>query len=129
MSLATATTWFFNFVLSITFPSLLAAWKPQGAFGWYAAWNIVGFFLVLFFVPETKEKTLEELDRVFEIPSRAHAAYGLRQFKYFFARYIFRQDVAPVKLVEMDDVPEFRRYSSTMSPQNSTEKPAAATVV
>jgi hypothetical protein len=38
MSFATATTWFFNFVLSITFPSLLAAFKPQGAFGFYAAW-------------------------------------------------------------------------------------------
>lgn len=65
MGLATATTWFFNFVLSVTWPSLLAAFKPQGAFGWYAAWNIIGFFLVLFFVVETKGKTLEELDMVF----------------------------------------------------------------
>ena len=35
---------FFNFVLSITWPSLLVAFKPQGAFGWYAAWNVVGWF-------------------------------------------------------------------------------------
>lgn len=34
MSLATATTWLFNFVVSFTFPSLLRAFKPQGAFGW-----------------------------------------------------------------------------------------------
>lgn len=60
---------------------------------------MVGFFLVLFFVPETKEKTLEELDQVFEIPSRVHAAYGLRQFKYFFQRYVFRRDVEPVRLI------------------------------
>ena len=33
MSLATATTWFFNGLLSITWPSLLVAFKPQGAFG------------------------------------------------------------------------------------------------
>jgi len=64
MSLATATTWFFNFILSVTWPSLLLAFKPQGAFSWYACWNIVGFFLVLFFMPETKERTLEELDQV-----------------------------------------------------------------
>src|SRR4051812_23263639 len=38
MSLATATTWFFNFVLSVTWPSMQAAFTPQGAFGWYAAW-------------------------------------------------------------------------------------------
>src|SRR5579871_4635048 len=36
MSLATATTWFFNFLLSVTWPSLKRAFKPQGAFGWYA---------------------------------------------------------------------------------------------
>jgi hypothetical protein len=79
MSLATATTWFFNFVLSVTWPSLLKAFKPQGAFAWYAVWNIIGFFGVLFFVPETKGKTLEELDQVFGVWSRDHAAYGLRQ--------------------------------------------------
>lgn len=51
MSLATATTWFFNAMLSITWPSLLKAFKPQGAFGWYAAWNIAGWWMVLLFMP------------------------------------------------------------------------------
>lgn len=50
MSLATATCWFFNFVLSITWPSLLKAFGQTGAFCWYAGWNVVGFFLVLFFL-------------------------------------------------------------------------------
>ncbi|KAK3293468.1 uncharacterized protein B0H64DRAFT_419204 [Chaetomium fimeti] len=94
MSLATATTWFFNFILAVTWPSMLEAFRPQGGFGWYAGWNIVGFFLVLFFVPETKEKTLEELDGVFDVPLRRQAAYGAKQFVYFWRRYVFRQDVA-----------------------------------
>lgn len=34
MSLATATTWLFNFIVSLTFPKLLTAFTPQGAFGW-----------------------------------------------------------------------------------------------
>lgn len=51
MSLATATTWFFNFILSVTWPSLLQAFSPQGAFGWYAGWNIIGFFLVSVALP------------------------------------------------------------------------------
>ena len=54
MSWATATTWCFNFILSFTWPHLLSSFKPQGAFGWYAGWCIIGWFLVLLFVPETK---------------------------------------------------------------------------
>jgi sugar porter (SP) family MFS transporter len=58
MSWATATTWCFNFILSFTWPHLVQAFKPQGAFGWYAAWCVIGWFLVLLFVPETKGKAL-----------------------------------------------------------------------
>ncbi|KAJ7214873.1 hypothetical protein GGX14DRAFT_609597 [Mycena pura] len=104
MSFATATTWFFNFVLSITFPSLLAAFKPQGAFGFYAAWCCVLWVLILLFVRETKERTLEELDQVFSLPMRAHAAYGLRQVPYGLRKFVLRQDVKPEKLyIDEDD--------------------------
>lgn len=51
MSLATATTWFFNFVLAITWPIMSKTFTPQGAFGWYATWNIIGWWLVLLFLP------------------------------------------------------------------------------
>ncbi|KAI1471190.1 uncharacterized protein F4812DRAFT_467375 [Daldinia caldariorum] len=98
MSLATATTWFFNSVISLTWPAMTQAWTPQGAFSWYAAWNVIGFFLVLFFLPETKEKTLEELDAVFNVPIRSLVRYGADQFIYFWAHYIFRRDVAPPKV-------------------------------
>lgn len=91
MSLATATTWFFNFVLAVTWPAMLASFGPQAAFSWYAAWNVVGFFLTLFFVPETKAKSLEELDSVFSVPLRTHAKYGLDQLTYAFNRFaLFR---------------------------------------
>jgi len=109
MSLATATTWFFNFVLSITWPSLLDAFSPQGAFGWYAAWNVIGWWLILLFMPETKGKTLEELDQIFSIPTHKHAAYGLRQIPYFFGRYILRRKLEPEYLYEnetYDNQPE-----------------------
>jgi len=42
-SFATATTWCFNFILSFTWPSLVSAFKNRGAFGWYAAWCILGW--------------------------------------------------------------------------------------
>jgi len=100
MGLATAITWLFNFVVSLTFPRLLGAFKPQGAFGWYAAWNLVGWFLILLFVPETKALTLEELDQVFSVPTRKHAAYQIRQIPYWWKKYIRRQQVVKEPLYE-----------------------------
>ncbi|KAH9983618.1 hypothetical protein BJV74DRAFT_776813 [Russula compacta] len=96
MSFATATTWFFNFVVAITFPRLLGAFKPQGAFGWYAAWNIVGFVAILLFVPETKALSLEELDQVFSVPTRTHAAYQIKALPHNIKKYIFRMKVDPL---------------------------------
>ncbi|KAG8770729.1 hypothetical protein FRC12_004084 [Ceratobasidium sp. 428] len=105
MSFATATTWFFNFIVGMTFPRLLGAFTPQGAFGWYAAWNCVGWVLILLFVPETKALTLEELDQVFSVPTRTHAAYQLREVPIWIKRNILRQkDVQrQPKLYEHDD--------------------------
>ncbi|KAG6325932.1 hypothetical protein ID866_13157, partial [Astraeus odoratus] len=95
MSLATATTWFWNFVLVVTWPSMLLAFKPQGAFGWYAAWCMIVWVLVLLFVRETKGRTLEELDQVFAVPARTHAAYGLRQIPYGIKKFILFQNPTP----------------------------------
>ncbi|KAF8461334.1 MFS sugar transporter [Kalaharituber pfeilii] len=103
MSLATATTWFFNGILSITWPRLLRAFKPQGAFAYYGTWNIIGWLLVLCFVPETKGLSLEELDQVFSVPTRVHATWGLRQVPYFVNRYLLRRDVKKEVLYRRDD--------------------------
>lgn len=96
MGFATATCWFFNFILALTWPSLLRAFKPQGAFGWYAAWNIVGFFMVLWFLPETKGLTLEELDEVFSVSARKHAKWQTRHMWNNIQRTIFRREVPPL---------------------------------
>jgi Sugar (and other) transporter len=99
------------------------AFQPQGAFSWYACWNIIGFFAVLFFVPETKERTLEELDQVFSVRTRDHAAYGARQVPYFFKRYILRQNVEPEKLYDMDSVDH---HSSSFSTEKESDPTARA---
>lgn len=54
MSFATAVCWGFNFILSLTWPALVEAFTPQGAFSWYAAWNLFGFVYAYFLLPETK---------------------------------------------------------------------------
>lgn len=96
MGFATATCWFFNFILAFTWPRLKNAFKPQGAFGWYAAWNIVGFFLVLWFLPETKGLTLEELDEVFGVSLRKHAHYRTKELIYNIRRVVLRQNPTPL---------------------------------
>ncbi|QKX59808.1 uncharacterized protein TRUGW13939_06950 [Talaromyces rugulosus] len=103
MSLATATTWFFNFILAITWPSLSAAFSTPGGFAWYGSWNVIGWWLILMFMPETKNKTLEELDQVFSVPTRFHAAWGLRQIPYFVKRYLFRRQIKPEVLYEKEE--------------------------
>lgn len=126
MALATATTWFFNFMLAITWPSLKNAFKPQGAFGWYAGWNMVGFVLVLLFMPETKGKTLEELDQVFSVPTMMHAKYGAGELVYYFRRYVLRQkELKKVVLYERDGDGEGRRRMRDGSESESSGADAA----
>ncbi|CCG23587.1 Hgt19 glucose/myo-inositol transporter [Candida orthopsilosis Co 90-125] len=95
MSWATATCWFWNFILAFTWPRLKNAFSPTGAFGWYAAWNAIGFFLVLWFLPETKGLTLEELDDVFAVPMYTHAIYRTRTFLRGVQIHVLRRKNVP----------------------------------
>ncbi|KAJ8126421.1 hypothetical protein O1611_g7218 [Lasiodiplodia mahajangana] len=113
MSLATATTWLFNAVISITWPALVQAWTNAGAFSWYAAWNLVGWVLVLFFLPETKEKTLEELDAVFDVPLRSIMHYGLQEAGYFWGHVILRRKMQPPKVPTSANTIEYTKEQFT----------------
>lgn len=65
-------------------------------------------------MPETKGKTLEELDQVFNVPTHVHAAYGLRQIPYFFKRYVFRQHAEPEILYEREEDNQEMGYNSEL---------------
>lgn len=95
MSLAVSTSAGFASAVSLTFPRLLAILKPQGAFGLYAGLNLVALVLLFLFLPETKQKTLEELDDVFAIPTVAFAKHEVTQtLPWFFQRYFLgKRDV------------------------------------
>lgn len=101
MGFATSTCWFFNFILAFTWPRLKNAFRSQGAFGWYAAWNIVGFFLVLWFLPETKGLTLEELDDVFSVSLRKHAHFRTKEFVRGLNKYVLKKEVEPLNPLYM----------------------------
>lgn len=55
--------WGVNFIITMTFPILLATIGLGLAYGLYAAFGVVAFVFVRKFVRETKGKTLEELSR------------------------------------------------------------------
>ncbi|SCV01520.1 LANO_0F12200g1_1 [Lachancea nothofagi CBS 11611] len=94
-SLFTIILWGFNFILSLTWPRMLNALHPQGAFGFYAGWNVIGWFLVYFLMPETKQLTLEELDEVFDVPLRKRVAFQFTQLWPDFQEYILRRKNVP----------------------------------
>lgn len=102
MSLATALTWLFNFVNALVFPLQLVAFRPYGAFYWFAGWNGLLFFLTLLFVPETKGRSLEELDEVFSMSSARLARYGLATPGHQFKRIVLRRDVKRTDLYNYD---------------------------
>ncbi|PVH75720.1 hypothetical protein DL98DRAFT_536290 [Cadophora sp. DSE1049] len=92
MSWATASNFFWASVLGLTFPRMLNAMTLVGTFGFYAGLNVVAFVLIFFFVPETKQRTLEELDYVFGVPTSVHVHYQLtKALPYWFKRWVFFQ--------------------------------------
>lgn len=47
--------------------------------------------MIFLFVPETKQRTLEELDYIFAVPTRTHMRYQcFTVAPWWFKRYIFR---------------------------------------
>jgi hypothetical protein len=58
---------------------------------------MMGWFLVLLFVPETKALTLEELDQVFSVPTRKHASYQLKNAWWHFQTWILRRKLEPIE--------------------------------
>ncbi|OXG21713.1 sugar transporter [Cryptococcus neoformans Tu401-1] len=77
-------------VLGLTFPSMLVAMKPWGAFYFYAGTNLLAWVLIFFFTPETAQRTLEELDYVFAVPVPVFAKYqATKWLPWVIKRYIF----------------------------------------
>lgn len=96
MSWAVATCLFWAAVLSITFPRMLSAMTPTGAFGFYAGLNLVALGLIFLFVPETKQRTLEELDYIFAIPTRQFISHQCGSvLPWWIKTWILRKKIGP----------------------------------
>ena len=62
MSVAVAALWIASFILIITFPALNRMVGAAGTFWIYAAVCVAGFLFICWRLPETKGKTLEEIE-------------------------------------------------------------------
>lgn len=92
MGWAVATTLFWASVLSITFPRILEEFTPTGAFGFYAGLNVTALVLIFHFVPETKQRTLEELDYIFAVPTKLFIKYQhTKALPWWFKRYVLQR--------------------------------------
>ncbi|KAK1058194.1 hypothetical protein LTR12_015899 [Friedmanniomyces endolithicus] len=82
-------------ILSLTFPRMSAVMTRTGAFGFYAALNLIAWGMIFCFVRETKQLTLEEIDQVFSVPTKEFLAYETGTWlPYFVKRYILRRKIA-----------------------------------
>ncbi|EDQ90746.1 uncharacterized protein MONBRDRAFT_15943, partial [Monosiga brevicollis MX1] len=67
VSIATVFNWLGNLLVSLTFLSLMDGIGFSGTFFLYAAIGVLAFFFVLVVVPETKGKSLEEVQEMMRV--------------------------------------------------------------
>ncbi|KAF5709948.1 myo-inositol transport ITR1 [Fusarium mundagurra] len=93
-SVAISINLFFAGLLTILLPRINAVFEMAGTLGFFAGLNIVAFVLIFFFVEETKQLTLEELDTVFNNPKSRFAHYQLtKRLPFLSKRYLlWRKD-------------------------------------
>jgi len=81
-------------ILSLTFPAMVDAMTQVGAFAFYAGLNLIAWFMIFCFVRETKQLTLEEIDQVFQVPTKKFIGHELTVWlPWFIKAKILRQNV------------------------------------
>lgn len=63
--LLTSAKWFMSFAMTKFFLDLIYLLGDAGCYWLFAGFCLLGFFYIFFFVPETKGKTLDEIQREF----------------------------------------------------------------
>jgi MFS family permease len=76
MSSATAVNWLSNFVVALLFPVMLAELGSDVTFWIYAGICVLAYVFVQKLVPETKERTLEDIQRDLNRGERRREARG-----------------------------------------------------
>jgi len=71
-----------SFIITYNFRGMQDAMTKQGlSMGFFGGIALLGWFYQLLFMPETKGKTLEEIDLIFERPTRSIVAENIKNIK------------------------------------------------
>ncbi|KAH7888933.1 general substrate transporter [Phlebopus sp. FC_14] len=65
ISITTSTTWMSNFIIGLVSPIMLTQIASGGTYFFFAAFALLSFLTAFFFYPETRGRTLEEMDAAF----------------------------------------------------------------
>ncbi|KAI0446313.1 sugar transporter-domain-containing protein [Xylaria telfairii] len=91
---AIATNLGFAGLLSIFFPSIYAGLHDGGTLGLFAGLNLVAFLLVFLLVEETKRRSLEDLNGIFDVRKSRFTRYQVVEYlPWFFRRYVLGRQV------------------------------------
>jgi MFS transporter, SP family, major inositol transporter len=75
MGLATLCLWTANTLISFVFPFMISSFGSSGTFGIFAVINIGSLIFMLLFAPETRGRTLEELEDDFRSHDSRHLVH------------------------------------------------------
>jgi len=92
-------------ILGLTFPAMVTAMTQVGAFCFYAGLNLIAWFMIFCFVRETKQLTLEEIDQVFQVPTKKFISHELFVWLPWFLRAkVLRQNIPkPPAIIASED--------------------------
>ncbi|GJD06446.1 Probable polyol transporter 6 [Galdieria sulphuraria] len=83
MSLGTLSNFLGNWITTYAFLQMLDAMTKPGTYvGFYGGITVIGWFYFLFFTPETKNLTLEEIKAVFSKTWMEIAKHNMEDFRY-----------------------------------------------
>ena len=71
-SIATLSNWLLVFIVTVSYNSMVKGLTIHGTYWFYGVFCFVGFLFVYFFMPETKGKTLEEIEAMFDNDKHAY---------------------------------------------------------
>ncbi|BCR89741.1 sugar porter family MFS transporter [Aspergillus chevalieri] len=79
MAICSTFLYLWSFIVTYNFDRMQAAMTYTGlTIGFFGGLALLGFFYQLLFMPETKDKTLEEIDELFLMPTRKLVGLNLR---------------------------------------------------